>query len=71
MHPLSMKFLCHFKMELLVGGYTLNLVLEHAAQSKHCLFYEIPARTSRVAVKWSAILRFNAVWRRAGKLKIS
>ena len=28
MHPLSIKFLCHFKMDLLVGGSTLNLRLK-------------------------------------------
>jgi len=45
-----MKFLCHFKMDLLVGGSTLNLSLK-ARCTVTTLFYEIPVRTSCVAVK--------------------
>jgi hypothetical protein len=45
-----MKLLYHFKMDLFVGGSTLNLRLK-ARCTATTLFYEIPARTSRVAMK--------------------
>jgi hypothetical protein len=50
MHPILMKFMYHFKMDMLVGESTLNLRLKTRCTIK-TLFYEIPARTSRVAVK--------------------
>jgi hypothetical protein len=33
MHPLSMKFLCNFKMDLLVGGSTLKFAFESTLHS--------------------------------------
>jgi hypothetical protein len=47
-----MKFLCHFKIDLLVGVSTLNLCLK-ASCTVTARFYEIPARISRVALKWA------------------
>jgi len=45
-------------MDLLVGGSTLSM-FESTLQSQHCLFYEIPARTSSVAVKWAPECPFH------------
>jgi hypothetical protein len=49
----------------------IGTIFGYTAQSQHC--YEIPARTSCIAVKHrsevSALLYFTALWRRAGKLK--
>jgi hypothetical protein len=69
--PLSMKFLCHFKMDLLVGGSTLNLRLK-ASCTVTTLFVLWNSSTHRPrCCEVSAILHFTALWRRAGKLKIS
>jgi len=71
MHPLSMKFLCHFKMDLLVGGSTLNLSLK-ARCTVTTLFVFWNSSTHQLrCCEASAILHFTALWRRAGKLKIS
>ena len=39
MQPLSMKFLCHFKMDLLVGGSTLNLSLKARCTLKNTVCF--------------------------------
>jgi len=71
MHPLSMKFLCHFKMDLLVGAYTLNLCLK-ARCTVTTLFVLWNSSTHQPrCCEVSAILHFTALWRWARKLKIS
>jgi hypothetical protein len=71
MHPLSMKFPCHFKIDLLAGGSTLNLRLK-ARCTVTPLFVLWNSSTHQPrCVEVSAILHFTALWRRAGKLKFS
>jgi len=71
MHPLLMKFLCHLKMDSLVGGSTLNLRLK-ACCTVTALFVVWNSSTHQPrCFEVSAILNFTALWRRAGKLKIS
>ena len=71
MHPLSTKFLCHFKMDLLVGGSTLNFRLK-ARCTVTTLFVLWNSSTHQPrCCEVSANLHFTALWRRAGKLKIS
>jgi len=71
MHPLSMKFLCHFKMDFLVDGSTLNLRLK-ARCTVTTLFVLWNSSTHQPrCCEVSASLHFTALWRRAGKLEIS
>ena len=71
MHPLSMKFLCHFKMDLLVGGSTLNLRLK-ASCKVTTLFVLWNSSTHRPrCCEVNAILHFTTLWGWAGTLKVS
>jgi len=71
MHPLSMKFLCHFEMDLLVDGSTLNLRLKtRCTVTALFVSWNSSMHQSRCC-EVSAILHFTALWQRAGKLKIS
>ena len=68
MHPLSIKFLCHFKMDLLVGKSTLNLRLKaHCSHNTVCFvkFQHAPA-----APFWSERhLAFHCPLAAGGKIK--
>ena len=68
-HPLSIKFLCHFKMDFLVARSTLNLRLK-ARCTVTTLFVLWNSSTHQPrCCEVSANLHFTALWRRAGKLK--
>jgi hypothetical protein len=67
MHPFAMKFLCHIKTDLLLGGSTLNLRLK-AGCTVITLFVLWNSSTHQPrCCEVSAILHFTALWRRAGK----
>jgi hypothetical protein len=63
MHPFSMKLLYHFKMDLLVGGSTLNLRLK-AGCTVTTLFVLANSNTHQLrCCGVSAIFDFIALWR--------
>ena len=68
MHPLSMKFLCHFKMDLLVCGSTLNLRSKVSCTVTILFILWYSSAHQPRCCEVSAILHFTALWRRAGKI---